>query len=86
MATMSTVTMRTATYDVARTARAAAPATAPARVRPRLFSRLFASFMAARQKQAMQELYRHGLRLPRELEDAGMKIGARNEDSLPFVR
>jgi hypothetical protein len=42
--------------------------------------------MAARQRQAMQELYRHGLRLPRELEDAGLKIGARNEDSLPFVR
>ncbi len=42
--------------------------------------------MEARQRQAMQELHRHGLRLPRELEEAGLKISARNEDSLPFVR
>ena len=47
---------------------------------------LFARFMEARQRQAMLELRRHGLRLPRELEEAGLKIGARNEDSLPFVR
>ena len=52
----------------------------------RFDERSLARFMAARQKQAMQELYRHGLRLPRELEDAGLKIGARNEDSLPFMR
>lgn len=47
---------------------------------------LFARFIEARQRQALQELHRHGLRLPRELEEAGMKIGERNEDSLPFVR
>jgi hypothetical protein len=47
---------------------------------------LFARFMAARQLQAEAELRRHGLRLPRELEDAGLKITARNEDSLPFIR
>jgi len=86
MSTMSTVTMPTATYDVARTARSGAPASASVRPRAGLLSRLLARFIAARQKQAMQELYRHGLRLPRELEDAGLKIGARNEDSLPFVR
>ena len=76
-------TMSTVTYGVGTTARTGAPA-----VRPQtgLFSRLLARFMAARQKQAMQELYRHGLQLPRELEEAGMKISARNEDSLPFVR
>ena len=34
----------------------------------------------------MADLARHGLRLPRELEEAGLKIGPRNEDSLPFVR
>jgi hypothetical protein len=79
-------TMSTVTYGVATSARTGAPAAAPVRKRAGLFSRLFASFMAARQRQAMQELYRHGLRLPRELEDAGLKIGARNEDSLPFVR
>ena len=47
---------------------------------------LFARFMEARQRQALEELTRHGLRLPRELEEAGLRISARNEDSLPFVR
>ena len=47
---------------------------------------LWARFMEARQRQAFQELQRHGLRLPRELEEAGLKISARNEDSLPFMR
>ena len=47
---------------------------------------LFARFVQLRQRQALQELHRHGLRLPRELEEAGLKISARNENSLPFVR
>jgi hypothetical protein len=47
---------------------------------------LFARLMEARQRQAFHELQRHGLRLPRELEEAGFKISARNEDSLPFMR
>ena len=47
---------------------------------------LFARFMAALKEQAEAELRRHGLRLPRELEDAGLKLNSRNEDSLPFVR
>ena len=64
------------------TAQAGTPAAAPVRKRKGLFAR----FIEARQKQAMQELARHGLRLPRELEEAGLKISARNEDSLPFVR
>ena len=34
----------------------------------------------------MDELYRHSHLLPRELEQAGWKIGERSEDSLPFVR
>jgi hypothetical protein len=50
------------------------------------FARLFARIIEARQRQAMLELRRHGLRLPSELEAAGRKIGERNEDSLPFVR
>jgi hypothetical protein len=74
--------MATLTYDIASTAQAGTPTAALARKRKGLFAR----FMAARQKQAMQELARHGLRLPRELEEAGLKISARNEDSLPFVR
>ena len=72
--------MSTLTYDIAATARVGTPTAAPAR------QRLFARFIEARQRLAMQELARHGLRLPRELEEAGLKIGARNEDSLPFVR
>jgi len=78
--------MSTFTYDIAATGRSgtrsATPAAAPARKRKGLFAR----FMEARQRLAMQELARHGLRLPRELEEAGLKITARNEDSLPFVR
>jgi hypothetical protein len=46
----------------------------------------FHRFMAARQRSAELELARHGLQLPRELEDAGLKISGRNEDALPFVR
>jgi hypothetical protein len=71
--------MSTITYDVASTVR---PGTTPVRKRKGLWAR----FMEARERQALQELHRHGLRLPRELEEAGLKISARNEDSLPFVR
>ena len=74
--------MSTITYDIAATSRAGTPAAAPVRKRKGLFAR----FIEARQRAAMLELARHGLRLPRELEEAGLKIGARNEDSLPFVR
>lgn len=73
--------MSTITYDAA-AAPAGTPTAAPVRKRKGLFARL----IEARQRQAMQELARHGLRLPRELEEAGLKISARNEDSLPFVR
>ena len=51
-----------------------------------LFTSVYARFMEARQRQAMEELRRHGLRLPRELEEAGLKLNGRTEDSLPFVR
>ena len=75
--------MSTIAYDVAATSHAGAPATAaPAGKRKGLFAR----FMEARQRHATMELRRHGVLLPRELEEAGMKIGERNEDSLPFVR
>lgn len=57
-----------------------------ARQRTGLFGRLVGHLIDYRQKQAMEELRRHGLRLPRELEQAGLKINERNEDSLPFVR
>ena len=74
--------MSTVTYDIAATTQAATPTAAPVR-KPK---GLFARFIEARQKLAMQVLARHGLRLPRELEEAGLKISARNEDSLPFIR
>jgi len=74
--------MSTVTYDASSAVRAGTPAAAPARKGPGLFARL----MESRRKQAMEELRRHGLRLPRELEEAGWKINERNEDSLPFLR
>jgi hypothetical protein len=51
-----------------------------------LLTRLFNRVMKHRQQQAMLELHRRGLMLPRELEQAGWKLNERNEDSLPFVR
>jgi hypothetical protein len=74
--------MSTVTYDIAARAPAGTSAATPVRKRKGLFAR----FMEARQRQAELELARHGLHLPRELEEAGLKIGRRNEDSLPFVR
>jgi hypothetical protein len=74
--------MSSITYNPS--AATAAPSEAPtwARKRPSLFAR----WMEARRMQAEAELRRHGLHLPRELEEAGLKIGERNEDALPFVR
>jgi len=49
--------------------------------------RVFDRLVEARQRKATEELRRyHRHLLPRELEDAGCKIDARSEDSLPFVR
>jgi hypothetical protein len=79
--------MSTMTYDTAATARSAAPGAAPAVASKRkgLFARMIARIAEARQRQAMEEIRRYGIELPRELEDAGWKRG-RSEDSLPFVR
>ena len=74
--------MSTMTYDVAPAARAAAPA----RKRKGLFARIVARMIEARHRQATEEMRRHGLKLPDELEQAGWKINERSEDSLPFVR
>ena len=51
-----------------------------------LLSRLYAAMIATRQRKAMEELKRHGVLLPSELEKAGWKVNERNEDSLPFSR
>jgi len=78
--------MSTIAYDVALTARAGTPPAVPAAKRKGLFARIMARLIEARQRQAMDVLRRHGLKLPLELEQAGRKINERNEDSLPFVR
>lgn len=72
--------MSTVTYDLAASRRFKVDA--PVRKRKSLYQR----FIEARQRAADLELARHGLRLPRELESAGLKVNDRNEDSLPFVR
>ncbi len=82
---MSTITFDTGTKIGSQT-RAATPAAAPVRKRQGFFARLVKAMVDARERQVADELRRHGLRLPRELEDAGLKISARNEDSLPFMR
>ena len=63
--------MSTITYDAAPTGRTESKATAPVLKRKGLFARL----MEARQRQAMLELSRHWLRLPRELEEAAWAGG-----------
>ena len=44
---------------------------------------VFHRFMAARQRSAELELARHGLRLPRELEDAGLKVSGATRTRCP---
>ena len=79
--------MSIATYDTAAAVRPEfASKSAQARKRPGALSRFFASWIAARQHKATEELKRHGVLLPRELERAGWKINERSEDSLPFIR
>ena len=51
-----------------------------------LLSRLYAAMIAARQRRVDDELRRHGVLLPFELEQAKWRINDRNEDSLPFGR
>jgi hypothetical protein len=68
------------TYGIAAASKVAKP------LRHGLFARIARGLIQYRQRQAINELRRHGLRLPHELERAGLKVGSRNEDSLPFVR
>jgi hypothetical protein len=78
--------MSTMTYD------AAARAHAEASAKPRrkgwrgALARAFARVVEARQRQALAELRRYGIVLPRELDQAGWKASERSEDSLPFKR
>jgi hypothetical protein len=72
------------TFDTASRARAA-KIVARAR-RKGLFARIVARIIEARERQALDLIRRHGVKLPHELEQAGWKINERSEDSLPFVR
>jgi len=78
--------MSTITYDAGHTAAARAPVAAQAAKRKGRFARVLARMIAARQKQAMDEVRRYGIVLPRELERADWKVSERSEDSLPFQR
>ena len=75
--------MSNATYETATAVRTNA---VPAAKRQGLFARLYAAFVEARRRKAFEELKRHGVMLPFELEQAGWKVNERNEDSLPFNR
>lgn len=75
--------MSIATYETVTAVRTKA---AQAARRPGLFARLYAGFIEARRRKAFEELKRHGVMLPFELEQAGWKLSERNEDSLPFTR
>jgi hypothetical protein len=75
--------MSIATYE---TVSAVRTETAPARKRPGIFARFYAGLIEARRRKAFDELKRHGVMLPYELEQAGWKVNERNEDSLPFTR
>ena len=87
---MSTTTMSTIAYDAGHAAAAKAPVAAQAGKREGkrkgCFARALARMIAARQQQAMDEVRRHGIVLPRELEQAEWKVSERSEDSLPFKR
>jgi hypothetical protein len=78
--------MSTVTYDAGHAAAAKAPVAAQAGKRKGCFARALARMIAARQQQAMDEVRRHGIVLPRELEQAEWKVSERSEDSLPFKR
>ena len=54
--------------------------------RKSLFRRLIDRIVAAQEARATAELKRHSHLLPRELDQAGWKLGERSESSLPFVR
>lgn len=77
--------MSTITYDTAVTAKTAA-ASKPAAGRKGFWARAFDRLVEARMRQAMAEVRRYGLVLPRELEDAGLSGSAQDRNALPFTR
>ena len=72
------------TFD--RMPRTASAGKRPAAKHPGFWARFFDRLIEARQRTAMREIRRHHFLLPRELDNAGWKVGERSEDSLPFRR
>jgi hypothetical protein len=54
--------------------------------RPGFWRRWLDRMVEARMRQAMEEVRRHGVILPRQLDKPEWKTTKRSEDSLPFVR
>ena len=54
--------------------------------KPGFWSRTWDAMVEARMRQAEREIRMYKHLLPAEFEIAGNKVGAKNEDSLPFVR
>ena len=78
--------MSTITYGLAPSERVTKPVVAAQSPSKGWFARFIGHIVAARQRQAMEDLHRRGILLPHELEAAGWKITERSEDSLPFQR
>ena len=70
--------MATITYGTATPSAAAAPK------RKSFFARVMDALMEARFRQAEREIARFRHLMPDELEQAGNRLSARNEDALPF--
>ena len=73
--------MSSITYD-----RVVASAPKAAKAPKGLLRRFFDLLIEARTRQAADVLRQHRHLIPQELEQAGWKISARSEDSLPFQR
>ena len=72
--------MSTITYDSGHVAAAKAPVATQAAKRESWFARVLARMVEARQKQAMDEIRRYGIVLPREFDQAEWKVSERSED------
>jgi hypothetical protein len=74
------------TFDAGHAVAGEAPVAAQPAKQKSWFARALARMVAARQRQAMAEVRRYGVVLPRELDRLDWQTGERSEDSLPFNR
>ena len=87
---MSTISS-TITYDAGPAVAGEAPVSAApvakqAAKREGWFARALARMIAARERQAMEEMRRYGIVLPRELDRLEWRTGEPSQQSLPFNR